>query len=339
MKPPCVLIVTNKLDAHADRVVELLHDRHSEVFRLNTEDLLSEHTLTWRPGGPSILSNKHHRVAIDQVTAVWYRKPNEYTLSPDLVEYEKFLREELRAVVGGIYRTTRDARWVNPIDNQRRASYKLLQLDTALQVGLEIPATIVTNDPDAAAAFADKHREDGLAIKAVGSGLVHLPPGFTIFTNRVDAALLRAREKVQCFPQLFQAYVPKEAELRITVVGQRLFTCEMETQSSPNVASRIDWRRYDLDNVPYKAGALPPEVEDRVKTLMTELGLVYGAIDMIRTPDHRYVFLEVNPSGQWLWVEEKTGLPISQTLADLLGGATPMGCLSPHGNHPSPPRS
>jgi len=318
VKPARILIITNRLDSHADHLVELLHERHAEVFRFNTEDLLSQHTVTWQPGGHGVLSNSYHQVALDEVTAVWYRKPNDYTLPPDLMEFEKFLREELRAVVGGMYRTMSGVLWVNPIDTQRRASYKLLQLDTAMRVGLEIPATIVTNSPATAADFAEKHGREGIAIKTVGSGLVHLPPGYTIFTNRVESSALQCKEKVECFPQLFQAYVPKELELRVTVVGQQIFVCEMETQASPLAASRVDWRRYDLENVPYRPGVLPAEVEKGLRLLMSELGLQYGAVDMIRTPKGRYVFLEVNPSGQWLWVEEKTGLRISAALADLL---------------------
>src|SRR4051812_36764097 len=121
-----VLIITNKLDAHADHVVKLLLKRDAKVYRLNTEDLLSEQTVTWRPGRSGRLLTEHRQLSLDELTAVWYRKPSDYTLPEHLLEYEQFLREELRAIMGGIYRSTSCPLWVNDLDNQRRASYKLL---------------------------------------------------------------------------------------------------------------------------------------------------------------------------------------------------------------------
>ena len=115
---------------------------------------------------------------------------------------------------------------------------------------------------------------------------------------------------------IFQAYVPKRFELRITVVGQQVFAAEIHSQHTNH--TRHDWRRYDLDETPHFPHALPPDVAQRCIQLVQELGLCYGAIDMVLTPDDRYVFLEINPSGQYLWIEQLTGLPITDALCDLL---------------------
>jgi glutathione synthase/RimK-type ligase-like ATP-grasp enzyme len=63
---------------------------------------------------------------------------------------------------------------------------------------------------------------------------------------------------------------------------------------------------------------LPPEIQDKCVRLVEQLELSYGAIDMVLTPEGRYVFLEINPNGQYLWIEEQTGMPISAALCDLL---------------------
>src|SRR5207249_969990 len=113
-----------------------------------------------------------------------------------------------------------------------------------------------------------------------------------------------------------QSYVPKHVELRITVVGQLVFAAEIHSQESNH--TRYDWRQYDFYETPYFVHKLPSAVASRCVQLVERLGLCYGAIDMILTPDERYVFLEINPNGQYLWVEEATGLPISEAICNLL---------------------
>ena len=110
--------------------------------------------------------------------------------------------------------------------------------------------------------------------------------------------------------------MPKRLELRITVVGQRVFAAEIHSQQSNH--TRYDYRHYDDNSTRYQPHTLPAEVAQRCLHLVARLGLYYGAIDMILTPDGRYVFLEINPNGQYLWIEQATRLPISDAICDLL---------------------
>jgi glutathione synthase/RimK-type ligase-like ATP-grasp enzyme len=110
--------------------------------------------------------------------------------------------------------------------------------------------------------------------------------------------------------------VPKRFELRVTVVGEQVFAAEIHSQQTNR--TRVDWRRYDLSHTPHLPHALPEHVQVKCVELVRRLGLCYGAIDLILTPDGRYVFLEINPSGQYMWIEERTGLPISEAVANLL---------------------
>src|SRR5262249_21476922 len=121
---------------------------------------------------------------------------------------------------------------------------------------------------------------------------------------------------IEYSPTIFQGYVPKRVELRITVVGERVFPAEIHSQQTQH--TKHDWRRYDLDNTPHFPHDLPCEIRERCVSLVKRLDLCYGAIDMVLTPDGRYVFLEINPSGQYMWIEAQTGLPISAAIADLL---------------------
>jgi glutathione synthase/RimK-type ligase-like ATP-grasp enzyme len=118
---------------------------------------------------------------------------------------------------------------------------------------------------------------------------------------------------------IFQAYVPKRLELRITVVGRQVFAAEIHSQLSRR--TEHDWRHYNIDQTPYRPHRLPDAVQAQCIRLVEHFGLCYGAIDLVLTPDDRYVFLEINPTGQWRWIEVMTGLPISDAVCDMLMSA------------------
>ena len=121
-------------------------------------------------------------------------------------------------------------------------------------------------------------------------------------------------DHVRYAPVIFQEYVEALYDLRVTVVGDEVFAAAIHSQET---AYAVDFRM-DIESAEIEPVSLPVEVEERVRALLTRLGLVYGAIDMRRTPDDRYVFLEINPAGQWLFVEEKSGQPIASALAEVL---------------------
>ncbi len=112
---------------------------------------------------------------------------------------------------------------------------------------------------------------------------------------------------------LFQATIPKAFDVRLTVIDGALFAAEIH---SPG---QLDWRR-DHRCLTYRACEVPDQVAVRVRALMDRLGLVFGALDFVVTPDNEWVFLEINPNGQWAWIERSTGQPISRALAETLRG-------------------
>jgi glutathione synthase/RimK-type ligase-like ATP-grasp enzyme len=112
---------------------------------------------------------------------------------------------------------------------------------------------------------------------------------------------------------MFQPYVEKAFELRVVVMGEKIFAAKMDSQADE--ASRIDWRGGNPDHEIFE---LPAEVKAALHRLMDSFGLNFASLDMIVTPDDEYVFLELNPNGQWLWLEHELGLPLVSTMADLL---------------------
>ena len=108
----------------------------------------------------------------------------------------------------------------------------------------------------------------------------------------------------------------------MNIVGQEVLAIKIDSQHSQ--VSELDWRRYDVRNTPYSAYQLPTEIEKKCLQLTQRMGLEFGAIDLIRTPDGEYVFLEINGNGQFLWAEELSGVNVSDSLACLLAGIAPL---------------
>ncbi len=118
---------------------------------------------------------------------------------------------------------------------------------------------------------------------------------------------------------MLQPYIEKQFEVRVTCVGTKLFACRIDSQASDQ--TRVDWRHYGSHHVNHVPWSLPPGLADRIIRFMSYCRLAYGAIDLIVSPTGQIVFLEVNPSGQYLWLEHLTGLPITGAIADWLGGS------------------
>jgi D-alanine-D-alanine ligase-like ATP-grasp enzyme len=111
--------------------------------------------------------------------------------------------------------------------------------------------------------------------------------------------------------------VPKAFEVRVTMIGDRCFGLRIDSQVDER--TRFDWRKHqDPATIPYMAWDIPDSVRKMCAEMLTRLGLVYGAFDFIVVPDGTYTFLEINPHGQWVWVEEFSGQPLAEAFVDLL---------------------
>ncbi len=136
-----------------------------------------------------------------------------------------------------------------------------------------------------------------------------------ILTSPIDVNTIN-QEGLRGCPCLFQKYVSKRFELRVHVIGDTVLSCQIDSQV--NEKTKIDWRNYDLGNTPHRSHTLDPLIEKRCIDVVKKLGLVFGIIDIVVTPENEYVFLECNAQGHWLWIEELTSLPITQTLCDYI---------------------
>jgi hypothetical protein len=326
-----ILVVTEDEDLHADHVITSLRRRGAacpEVVRFNPARFPSaaELSLSCTAGGQV---RRHLRldgdtIDLDRVTAVWYRRPRLPEPHAEITDEKvrQCVADECQWILNDLWHSL-DCRWVPALPSViRRAELKAAQLKLAGALGFALPATLLTNSPDAFLGFYRQQNADVISKLAGGrSFMLGFGEQFMRYTEGVSRRDAGYADSVRYTPVLFQSYVPKKVELRVTVVGQRVFAAEIHSQASHH--TRHDWRRYDFSQTVYRPHGLPQDVERRCVQLVERLGLCFGAIDMILTPDDEYVFLEINPNGQYLWIEDLTGLAISDALCDLLISESP----------------
>jgi glutathione synthase/RimK-type ligase-like ATP-grasp enzyme len=309
-----ILVVSNCEDDHARLVLERLERAGASARLLDLARFPREVRVALRltPEGEftAVLRSDAEHLPLTDCRVVWWRRPQQFRLDPDIRDaaHQTFALTECHAAFAGLW-SSLDAFWVNDRTRDDIASYKPFQLRVAHEVGLAIPDTLVTNDPDEARAFVARLGARRTAYKGF-SGTSEAWRETRVLRDD-EVALLG---EVELAPVIFQAYVPAGLDLRVTIVSGEAFAAAVHSQETPYKA---DYRMH-MDDALVEPYALPETVVARLQALMSRLGLVYGAIDMRLTPDGRFVFLEVNPSGQWLFVEKRTGLPITEAVVRLL---------------------
>jgi MvdD-like protein with pre-ATP grasp domain/ribosomal protein S6-L-glutamate ligase RimK-like protein len=320
-----ILILTEPFDPHADHIINLLNARGAEFVRFNPADFPARASLSvgYAPDGQirSLLRLQEATIDLAQLQSVWNRRPRPSVPHEEIQDgaTRQFVAHECHTFVQDLWNALPCCWLPGRPAAIHRAQLKVSQLRLAAQLGLELPPTLITTNREEFLDFYGEH--NGNVVSKLAGFSFDQTVGanaFCRYTEVVSKRDVAYAASVQYCPMIFQAYVPKRVELRITVVGREVFAAEIHSQHTNH--TRHDWRRYDISETPHFTHELPPEVQERCVRLVEKLELCYGAIDMILTPDGRYVFIEVNPNGQYLWIEEQTGLPISDAICNVLIG-------------------
>jgi len=314
-----VLVVTATDDTTADRVCAALDGRGAGHIRFDLADFPVHASFSASTGTGSPWTGRlaldGRTVDVDDITAVYYRKPGAFRFPDSLSDQARqFARREARHGLGG-FLLSLPVRWVSHPSLIADAENKPAQLRVADTVGLSIPETLITNDVGSAREFAA--RVGRVVYKPLSAPFVRA--GDTVklvYTSLVSADLFDATQIGFTVAQ-FQQWVPKKFEVRATAVGDRVFAAAIHAGSD---AGYVDWRS-DYANLRYEVVEVPDEVTRAVVGYLDRFGLAFGAFDFVVDLDGRWWFLECNPNGQWGWIEEETGLPIAAAIADALTGA------------------
>ena len=310
-----VLLVTASYDVAADSVSRCLEQTGIPVFRLDTDLFPTEVKATFDPTCGLTIENFRDFVNSNQIMSVWYRRNVAPALPAHLDEYDReFCSRESRAFLEGTLMSIPTDRWLSNPTAIWRAEHKLYQLTIAKQLGFDLPPTVVTNDETATQQFT-KNRQ--IIAKAVSSGYIDSPNGYrAIFTTALTSTDLDDLSGLDVSPVIFQGRVQKASDIRVTVIGGEVFTAEIMSQSHPS--SVTDWRATENPELQHRVHNLPTQQKQQCLALVRRLGLKFGAIDLALTVDGQYIFFEINPNGEWLWLQDQLGFPIADRIAQWL---------------------
>ncbi|WKX72340.1 ATP-grasp ribosomal peptide maturase [Streptomyces sp. XD-27] len=322
-----VLVVTALEDLTADWVIAALNEREVPVVRADPADIGPGLTFAARidagsPAWGGQLRTASREVEVGELAAVYYRRPTPYAAAFEHLPQQQrdFAAAEARHGLGGVLNNLHAALYVNHPAAVTRADFKPAQLQRFVELGLQIPPTLVTNDVEAARKFAAEHEH---VIYKTFRGLPRCEDGHTgaIWAQRVDPCTFN--DALAVTAHLFQAEIPKTGDVRVTVVGRRVFAQQI---AAPDGA--LDWRRGDWDDLIHAPIAVPTPVENALHRYLASFGLVFGCFDFAligdgEAPDDWWA-IECNPNGQWGWLPDAPA--ITEAFADILsmeGGGRP----------------
>jgi glutathione synthase/RimK-type ligase-like ATP-grasp enzyme len=246
----------------------------------------------------------------DQVCGVWRRRTALHRIHSDVEDRgaRRFCLNDATAAFQG-WLHGMGSSVINPPGAEYAANRKLFQLQEAKTVGLRIPDTIVTSDLQEARLFLN--RLNGQTVFKVLAGARQI----FVETRRFRKRDLRELGSLRYAPVIFQELIEAELDIRVTIVDEEVFPVAIKPR---NPKARLDWR---LDpTVQIEPHTLPIKLERELIVLLRALGLRFGAVDMRLTPHGKYVFLEINPAGQFLFCEIHGKQPISRAIAAALLG-------------------
>ncbi|MBV9140567.1 MAG: hypothetical protein JO115_06595 [Pseudonocardiales bacterium] len=309
-----MLVLTAPVDPTADYVIHHLNTGGVPLARVDSADFpvqLSA-SATIKPGSPWAVTLGG--INLDDVTAIYYRRPGRFVFSPEIHDpYLSWCEGQARYGFWGVLESL-PARWVNHPRAVASAEYKPRQLAWANTCGLTIPPTLVSNNPTAVAAFAESVDGD-IVTKPLYARMPRDEHGRLMgLTYVATVPPQRCRdESIRTTAHLFQQRVPSAWHIRLTVAAQHMFAIEIHQPEG----AHLDWR-HDRDAVSdLRPCPVPNDIRRKVTALLRHADLLYGALDFIVTPSGEWIFLELNPNGQWAWIEPTRRL-ITTAIVDLL---------------------
>lgn len=324
-----ILIPTVQDDIHAAAVAQALEHMGHRAIRWFCADLPQRCAASFAIADDAAASisfeDELEQQTIDGIDVFWNRRVGQPIIGQQLLPSDRQVafNESVRFVRGLLMTVSQTAFSVNEHGSARAAENKVLQLHVARQVGLALPPTLISNDPQRIRQFLSTHAHSGTIFKSFKPATWESNDRVAVlYTSKVDMDALPDDDVLRMSPSIFQAYVPKAFEVRVTCMGAELVAAQLDSQLTRE--GTIDWRMASRDAMRVTPIELPAAIADKCRVLLKRLGLVFGCMDFIVTPSGDYVFLEVNQMGQFLWVEEACpDIPLLQTFCDFIVSRNP----------------
>jgi hypothetical protein len=283
-------------------------DNHGvDVAIVAVDRLAAAGGITWHNEGDhhnvTLPTEEGGRVDVGALDLLWWRRAHGRPTVPESVTdpaMRKLVVKDNRSAIRGLFLSSFRGTWLSDLYATERAQNKLLQLTVARQVGLAVPRTLVSSDPDAIRAFA--RTQGGTVIAKTLTGLL----GTSLEAGRVSVESLVDDEEMSLSATIYQEEVPGTDHLRVMVFGQDVHVARIRSRA-------LDWRlANDMEVEPIPA---EPMLAAQLRAVVERLGLRMGVFDLKVRPDGQVMFLEVNPQGQFLFVEGMSDMPLGDAFA------------------------
>lgn len=289
-------------------------------LRIDTDLCSSLLTLSFDRSGPCLRVDGHLFRPAD-FDVVWYRRPAPIVInSVDNTEELAYLAGEWAEALEGFLAHIPESSWVNHPANNALASHKLEQLTRASLLGFVIPETLLTQDPEALIDFAAN--SESLIVKPLSSGTLRRGSamGF-VYTSIVEPSDLLNRDLVKACPTFFQKKIDKQFDVRVTIIDEFLHATALSFAHPGDAV--VDVRRDNMRNILYRDVDLPLSVKTLLVALVKSYNLRFAAIDMALSRTGEWVFFELNPNGQWAWLDLAGGQKITPSIIAALSSNNP----------------
>lgn len=295
-----ILIITSSIDETTSYIVRK-YSELAEFFRVDV-DKFSEYRFCIGNDGWSI-SDKYSTIDSESIHSIYYRKP----MFPDLrmydLQYHLLIQRDIISVINGIVDSFHSKVITKP-SILRKTENKVYQMVYASKHGWNIPKSYIGNDKK----LGNQYTQSLSIIKPLTMGKTYGKNGWELYQTNIFRGI---KEDIGLTPVYLQHYIPKQYEVRITIIAREVYAVRIDTRN------KIDWR-LDYQNHKYTMIVCPEDIIRKCYQMMADFNLIFGAFDFIVTPENEWIFLEVNPNGQWLWLEQSFGLDISKKILNNL---------------------
>lgn len=250
----------------------------------------------------------------EDIKAAWCRRPDVFVEDEPKEVNIVFLNRQRKECQDSLIYSVPESAWLNsPSCMQPIHHDKIRQMRIAHKFGFAIPRTVIGNNwEDTFDSFTDSE-----VIMKLPNGTLYVDgePHF-LPTTTVNKEQRKRISSSSPFPGIWQEYMPKRKEWRVTVVGKNIFAVAIYTTEK----ARNDWRKHQFDKkiVRFELEKLPKNLEEKCFQMLESMGLRYGAFDFIEDENGGFTFLEVNVNGQYQWLADELKLPIADAIAEQL---------------------
>lgn len=309
------LIVSSTIDFSTDMVCYQLMKDNMKFYRLNRDEFLKHNIIVDLQRKLMVISieDEEYEVQFENLKGVFFRAPVflRTQAKTELTVYEQLERNQWSSFLRNLI-VFKNANWINHPVSTYCAENKLFQLCVAEECGLSVPFTYVSNCMD----FGLKDDKKYI-VKSLDTALFYDTENnkemFT-YSNVVSGIELKGYDLTSA-PVFIQEFLNPKIDCRVTYVNGKLFPVKI-LQNGQGMYGDWRLRKEELEYIPFQ---LPVYIEDALCKLMKKLNLNFGGIDLAIVSEE-YYFIEVNPTGEWGWLEVKTGINISENIKKALCG-------------------